>query len=161
MNAYYATFQTKFGPFSVAVDASGAILATAFGGLEELKSRDRGVADFVRDGKRTAEPRSQITDYLAGRRNDFNLPLSPNGSPFQHRVWKALLAIPRGKTRSYGELARRLESSARAVGRANATNPICLIVPCHRVIGADGALTGFAFGTEIKRRLLDLESDDN
>ena len=86
------------------------------------------------------------------------MPLAPAGTAFQQRVWKALLRIPFGRTRSYGEIARELRSSARAVGRANSTNPVCLIVPCHRVIGADGSLTGFAFGEDLKRRLLEHEA---
>jgi methylated-DNA-[protein]-cysteine S-methyltransferase len=83
--------------------------------------------------------------------------MAPKGSAFQLRVWQALREIPVGETRSYGELAKGLGSSARAVGRANATNPICVIVPCHRVIGANGDLTGFAFGVEIKQWLLEIE----
>lgn len=159
MNVFYSTFPTPLGTFSVAVDASGAVIATAFGGLPALKSRVREVDEFLVEESLTADARAQILDYLNGRRLDFALPLAAAGSSFQHRVWEALIAIPRGRTSSYGELAKKLKSSARAVGRANATNPICLIVPCHRVIGADGALTGFAFGTEIKRRLLDLEKN--
>ena len=100
-----------------------------------------------------------MVDYLAGKRADFDIPLAPSGTAFQQRVWEALREIPRGETRSYGALAKKLRSSARAVGRANATNPICVTVPCHRVIGMDGSLTGFAFGVETKRRLLALESE--
>ncbi len=153
---YTSTFETAAGLFSVAVDAGGAVVATAFGGSDALKKRC-GPSEFVGDEKRTSRARIQIVEYLAGRRRDFDLKLAAEGSPFQARVWEALCAIPRGQTRSYGALAKDLKSSARAVGRANATNPICLIVPCHRVIGADGSLTGFAFGEEIKRRLLALE----
>jgi len=87
------------------------------------------------------------------------VPLAPIGTEFQKRVWDALCAIPVGETRGYAQLAGQLGSpqAARAVGRANATNPICLFVPCHRVIGADGSLTGFAFGEDIKRKLLEHE----
>ncbi|ATC63023.1 cysteine methyltransferase [Nibricoccus aquaticus] len=156
MTAYTSTFPTPFGPFSVAVSETGAVLATAFGNLDAL--RDRFDADTViDDSKRTQAARDQISAYLAGKRTDFDLPLAPEGSAFQQRVWSALRSIPRGETRSYGYLAKKLRTAARAIGRANATNPICLIVPCHRVIGADGSLTGFAFGEEIKRRLLELE----
>jgi methylated-DNA-[protein]-cysteine S-methyltransferase len=152
-----STFDTAFGPFSVAVDETGAVVATAFGDLTALVARCSGDVELIADEKPTAKARAQITAYLAGKRREFDLPLAARGSDFQQRVWKALRAISRGETRSYGALAKSLKSSARAVGRANATNPICLIVPCHRVIGADGSLTGFAFGEEIKRRLLALE----
>jgi methylated-DNA-[protein]-cysteine S-methyltransferase len=109
------------------------------------------------DETRTRDAREQVLAYFRGDRRAFALELAPAGTVFQQRVWAALGRIPYGETRSYGELARALRSSPRAVGRANATNPIVLIVPCHRVIGADGALTGFAFGEKIKRRLLDHE----
>ncbi|MSU52855.1 MAG: hypothetical protein CK538_08275 [Opitutia bacterium] len=98
--------------------------------------------------------RVQLREYYAGKRREFEVRLAARGSVFQQKVWAALRAIPPGETRSYGELARTLGSAARAVGRANATNPIAVIVPCHRVIGANGALTGFAFGIEIKAWLL-------
>ena len=157
MKAYFSTFETDIGLFSLAVDESGVVVASAFGGLEGLKRQRRESVEFIADEKRTATPRAQITEYLAGERVSFDLIVAGEGSEFQQRVWKALREIPRGQTRSYGALAKELRSSARAVGRANATNPICVIVPCHRVIGADGSLTGFAFGVEIKRRLLVLE----
>jgi methylated-DNA-[protein]-cysteine S-methyltransferase len=101
--------------------------------------------------------RTQLRGYFAGRRRTFDLRLAPDGTAFQQSVWAALREIPYGETRSYGELARQLGTSPRAVGRANATNPICLIVPCHRVVGADGTMTGYAFGEKIKHRLLALE----
>jgi methylated-DNA-[protein]-cysteine S-methyltransferase len=157
MNTVYCdTFATPFGPFSIAMNEAGAVVATAFGDRAALQARP-GVCHVIRDKLRTAPARRQIEEFLAGRRTRFELPLAPAGSPFQQRVWRALRQIPRGETRTYGQLAAQLRSSPRAVGRANATNPICPIVPCHRVIGADGSLTGFAFGLEIKRRLLELE----
>jgi len=149
----FCTFPTPLGIMSLATDDSGAIVATAFGGQDALGTRF-AAGELVRDNERTKEAREQIAAYFARERRNFTLRLAPQGTPFQLRVWTALRAIPFGGTRSYGELARELESSPRAVGRANATNPICLIVPCHRVIGADGSLTGFAFGEELKRRLL-------
>jgi methylated-DNA-[protein]-cysteine S-methyltransferase len=153
---YYSTFPTALGDFSVAVAEDGAVAATAFGDVEALESRFAS-GNLQRDEKRTAEARAQITAYLAREREDFTLTLAPHGSDFQQRVWWALRKIPPGQTCSYGELARELQSAPRAVGRANATNPICVIVPCHRVIGADGSLTGYAFGETIKRRLLERE----
>ncbi len=153
-------FATPLGPFSIATDETGAIVATAFGDLAALTQRLSVSTKLVtgRDAERaTAPARAQLAAYFKGERLHFDLPLAPQGTVFQQRVWTALRAIPRGETRSYGELARTLKSSPRAVGRANATNPICVIIPCHRVIGADGSLTGFAFGVEIKQRLLALE----
>ncbi len=102
----------------------------------------------------------QLTEYFAGRRTVFDLTLDFHGTAFQQSVWRALLAIPFGETRSYGEIARQLGNPAavRAVGAANGRNPISIIAPCHRVIGADGQLTGFAGGLGAKRTLLALES---
>ncbi len=106
-----------------------------------------------------AEAMAQLAAYFAGERRDFDLPLAPAGTAFQRRVWEALRAIPYGGTTSYGELAAAVghPSSARAVGAANGANPLAIVVPCHRVVGADGTLTGYAGGLEAKRRLLDLE----
>ena len=152
MTHYHSTFPSPFGAFSVAVDEGGAVTRTTFGGFDSLK---RGAAaQWERDERRTAEARGQLEAYFEGRLRDFSLTLAPAGSVFQQRVWRLLCDIPYGETRSYGEIARRLESSARAVGGANGSNPVCVIVPCHRVIGSDGSLTGFGFGEELKRRLL-------
>jgi methylated-DNA-[protein]-cysteine S-methyltransferase len=102
---------------------------------------------------------AQLGEYFAGARRDFDLPLAPAGTPFQLTVWEQLRLIPYGTTTSYGELARRVGNPAasRAVGLANGRNPIAIIVPCHRVIGANGSLTGFGGGMAAKRTLLDLE----
>ncbi|QXC60816.1 methylated-DNA--[protein]-cysteine S-methyltransferase [Aquihabitans sp. G128] len=102
----------------------------------------------------------QLEAYFAGELRRFDLVLEPSGSPFQHRVWEQLRAIPYGETRSYGQLATALGDPglSRAVGTANGRNPLSIIVPCHRVIGADGSLTGFGGGLPRKRLLLDLES---
>jgi len=105
--------------------------------------------------------RGQLSEYFAGVRTSFDLALVMDGTPFQRRVWRALQDLPYGETISYGELARRIDQPAapRAVGLANGRNPISVIVPCHRVIGTDGTLTGYGGGTERKRFLLDLEQD--
>lgn len=155
MNHAYATIHTPVGPFSLAVDADGRVTATAFGGRTALQRR-LGPAKLVRNATVTEPALAQVRAFFAGKRRDFTLPLAPAGTAFQRRVWSALTEIPHGETRTYGQIAAALgkPSAARAVGRANATNPICLLVPCHRVIGADGSLTGFAFGEAIKRRLL-------
>ena len=101
----------------------------------------------------------QLTEYFAGKRREFDLPLNPQGTEFQQRVWAELTQIPFGETRSYGQLAKRLGNSnaSRAVGLANGRNPIAIIVPCHRVIGADGSLTGFGGGLDRKEWLLSHE----
>lgn len=103
---------------------------------------------------------AQLAAYFAGRLTRFDLALAPEGTPFQREVWSALTEIPYGETVSYSELARRIgrPAATRAVGAANGKNPLPIVVPCHRVIGADGSLTGFGGGISIKRRLLDLEA---
>lgn len=107
-----------------------------------------------------AAARTQLDEYFAAQRTTFDLPLDADGTPFQEAVWAQLRAIPFGATRSYGEIAAALRrpDAARAVGAANGANPLAIVVPCHRVIGAGGALTGFAAGIERKRWLLDHEA---
>jgi methylated-DNA-[protein]-cysteine S-methyltransferase len=116
--------------------------------------------DWERDDGAFAGAREQLSEYFAGGRVDFDVPIELHGSGFQLRVWEALRQIPYGQTISYGELARRIgiPSAVRAVGSTNGLNPIAVIVPCHRVIGANGKLTGYAGGLENKRLLLDLEA---
>ncbi|MBX3227499.1 MAG: methylated-DNA--[protein]-cysteine S-methyltransferase [Labilithrix sp.] len=115
--------------------------------------------DSPHDDAPLLEARRQLDAYFAGTRARFDLPLAPRGTPFQLRVWRALRAIPYGETTSYGALARKIgDTGPRAVGAANGRNPIPVIVPCHRVIGADGSLTGFGGGLPTKRWLLDHEA---
>src|SRR5947209_4398636 len=111
-------------------------------------------------GEAFAAARTQLEQYFAGEREGFELSLAPRGGDFEQRVWAALQQIPYGETESYGSIARRIgaPSAARAVGLANGRNPIAVIIPCHRVIGADGSLTGFGGGLPRKRFLLDLEA---
>ncbi|MSP21935.1 MAG: methylated-DNA--[protein]-cysteine S-methyltransferase [Dehalococcoidia bacterium] len=113
-----------------------------------------------RDTASASETARQLREFFAGTRAHFDLPLAPIGTPWQTAVWNALLEIPFGETTTYGELARRLDrpSAARAVGASVGRNPISLIIPCHRVVGANGALTGYASGLERKRWLLDFEA---
>jgi len=154
---YFATvFPTRLGSFALAVDAQGALVAAAFGSLTDLRQRT-GPARWTESADRTAAARGDVECYFADPAHRFQTPVAAPGSAFQRKVWSALAAIPRGETRSYGQIAQALQSSPRAVGRANATNPVCLIVPCHRVIGADGSLTGYAFGEQLKFQLLDWE----
>jgi methylated-DNA-[protein]-cysteine S-methyltransferase len=108
-----------------------------------------------------AQARTQLAAYFAGDLKDFDLPLSAAGTPFQQRVWEALRAIGYGETVTYGEIARRLglpPGASRAVGLANGRNPIAIVVPCHRVIGSNGKLVGYAGGLDRKQKLLSLES---
>lgn len=108
------------------------------------------------------EAEQQLRDYFAGKRTSFSIPLDFLGTAFQKKVWAALLKIPFGETRSYGQIARQIghPKAVRAVGAANGRNPISIIAPCHRVIGANGKLTGFAGGLEVKALLLRLESQE-
>ncbi len=105
------------------------------------------------------EAQKQLNEYFEGRRKIFNLPLNPAGTEFQHKVWSALKEIPYGGIRTYKQIAEQIgnPSACRAVGMANNKNPIMIVVPCHRVIGSNGALTGYASGVDIKEKLLDLE----
>ena len=102
---------------------------------------------------------AELAEYFAGTRREFTLPLAPAGTPFQQAVWRALLQIPYGETRTYAQIAEAVgrPKAVRAVGSANNRNPILFIVPCHRVIGANGNLVGYAYGVEMKRTLLQLE----
>lgn len=121
--------------------------------------RMRPQKDWTRSSEPFEAAITQLREYFAGRRRGFDLPLAPAGTDFQRRVWRALTTIAYGETISYGELARRIGNprASRAVGLANGANPLPIIVPCHRVIGASGALTGFGGGLPIKRTLLALE----
>lgn len=116
-------------------------------------------AGAVERGGVLARAAAQLTEYFAGERRDFDLPLAPSGSAFQIAVWRALARIPFGATTSYGELARSIgrPSASRAVGAANGRNPLSIVLPCHRVIGASGELTGYGGGLPMKRWLLDHE----
>ena len=144
----------------------GELLAVGDGrALHGLYMQEGRTAMAVRsDWERADEPfgevRAQLADYFDGRRTVFDLPLAMQGTPFQLQAWRALQDIRYGETISYGEQARRIGRPAdpRGVGQANGRNPIAVIVPCHRVIGADGSLTGYGGGLERKRRLLELEA---
>lgn len=116
-------------------------------------------ADWQHDPSAFTVAVEQLHEYFAGKRQDFSLQLAPEGTPFQLRVWQELRKIPYGETISYGELARRIgkPTASRAVGAANGRNPLSIVVPCHRVIGANGTLTGFGGGLDNKRTLLAME----
>jgi len=149
----YSILPTPVGDLLLTAGDDGALTAV------HLPNRHPDTGDWTRDDAHLAPARAELTEYFAGERTAFDLTLRPAGGAFQRRVWDALREIPYGETTSYGELARRLGApgSARAVGAANGANPLAIVVPCHRVIGASGALTGYAGGLECKRALLDLE----
>jgi O-6-methylguanine DNA methyltransferase len=151
------------GGIAFAVDESGALVRVDF--LEELAFADH-CSRLEADGislehapEACTRVRDQLQAYLGRTRRSFDLELKPEGTAFQLRTWEALRSIPYGETISYGELASRVgdASAVRAVGQANNRNPIPIVIPCHRVIGADGALVGFGGGLAIKGMLLDLE----
>jgi len=128
----------------------------------EKKAGDHERTDgLVRDDRHSVlvETERQLNEYFAGNRREFDIPLDMRGTRFQKSVWEALLAIPFGETRSYGQIARQLgnANATRAVGAANGQNPIPIVVPCHRVVGSNGTLTGFGGGLETKAQLLSLE----
>lgn len=116
-------------------------------------------APRVRDAKPFAAVIAQLDEYFAGTRRRFDLALAPGGTPFQRKVWQQLRKIPYGRTITYAQLAHRVgnDAACRAVGAANGRNPLPIVVPCHRVIGSDGSLTGFGGGLTAKRKLLELE----
>lgn len=148
----HLTIPSPVGPLLLVADGD-ELLEIGFGG---------GPTDGAPAERETAllrETRAQLDAYFAGTLRSFDLPLAPRGTPFQLRVWEALLEIPYGETWSYADVARRLDSptATRAVGAANGRNPLPIVIPCHRVIGADGSLTGYGGGLGIKRSLLRLE----
>ena len=150
---------TPLGELAFALDTDGALVAVAFGppatlaplcGLAPARS-----ADLATDPARTAGVRARFAAYFADAHLGLDLPVAPRiGTPFQRRVWQTLARIPLGSTWSYARLAAETGSVARAVGGANGANPLALVLPCHRVIGADGSLTGYAGGLDRKRWLL-------
>lgn len=151
----FRRIESPIGPLLIASDADGLC------NIEFHDSRhpvDRGL---WRGGNSAVLDATEIQfgEYFAGERRQFDLPLSPTGTEFQRRVWRALETIPYGRTISYAELARRVGNpkASRAVGLANGRNPLSIVVPCHRVIGADGSLTGYGGGLSIKAFLLRLE----
>ena len=129
-------------------------------GIRSLHFAEGQAVPTGQGGLYLADARRQLAEYFAGKRRDFDLPLSPHGTPFQEKVWAALRAIPYGETRCYQQIARMTgsEQAARAVGMANNRNPIAILIPCHRVVGKNGALVGYAGGLWRKQYLLDLEA---
>ena len=152
---YWTTIDSPVGPLLLAGDRT-TLRVLWFG--HGRRAQGPG-ATWTESAAELSGVTAQLREYFAGRRTRFDLAVAPAGTAFQQRVWRALLDIPYGETTSYGELARRLGDvkATRAVGLANGANPIAIVIPCHRVIGAGGALTGFGGGLATKRALLDLE----
>lgn len=159
-NAYLEVVESPAGPLAFAVDEAGALLRAQFVAGHYRASLEHELERTgyhpARDPQRTAQALAQLREYHRGERYIFDLPLALVGSIWQRAVWQALTQIPFGETRSYGALAAYLgrPHAARAVGHANGANPLPLIVPCHRLIGANGALTGYGGGLELKAQLL-------
>ncbi|HEV7766715.1 MAG TPA: methylated-DNA--[protein]-cysteine S-methyltransferase [Thermoanaerobaculia bacterium] len=141
--------ETPIGAMDATVDGEGRLVELHFGAAEDCPPPTADCKPVI----------DQLNDYFSGKRKTFELTLAPRGTPFQLAVWNALLEIPYGDTISYAELARRIgkPSAVRAVGAANGANPIPVIIPCHRVIGSNGSLTGYGGGIERKQWLLALE----
>ncbi len=142
------------------VEHAGAITAIEFSPYRDADGRPRGERDDANPV--LVETVRQLTAYFARDLKEFDLPLAPKGSDFQQQVWAQLLKVGYGETASYGQIAHRLghsNAASRAVGLANGRNPIPIVIPCHRIIGADGTLTGYAGGIERKQTLLELEQD--
>ncbi|HEY3829997.1 MAG TPA: methylated-DNA--[protein]-cysteine S-methyltransferase [Solirubrobacteraceae bacterium] len=151
----FAYIESPVGELLVTADAAGALTRLYFPG--RISPQEAG---WTHDEAPFVELRRQLDAYFAGELEDFDLRLAPSGTSFQLQVWRALREIPYGATASYGEIARAVgqPAAARAVGGANNRNPIAIIVPCHRVIGAGGSLTGYGGGLDRKRLLLELEA---
>lgn len=170
----WTSMESPLGPVKVvahkgavtAVEFTGPVTGAATAGprssmrLAAERADGRPVGDRADDDPLLREAVAQLTGYFAREVKEFDLPLRPDGTAFQQRVWEQLRLVPYGETTSYGEIARRLGMNAgasRAVGAANGRNPVAIVIPCHRVVGTNGLLSGYAGGVERKQALLDLE----
>lgn len=151
MNSKYH-YETPIG--RVCIEENGSAITGLY--FDSERSGEEKETPLLKEAYR------QLTEYFQKKRKSFDLPLMPKGTDFQKKVWEALRAIPYGETRSYGEIARQIgnEKACRAVGGANNKNPIMIFIPCHRVIGADGSLTGFGGGLPAKKYMLELEKNE-
>lgn len=151
----YTYIDTPIGELLAAISSEGVVRI----GFVRNGQRDVPRDEWTHSATRLRDVATQIREYFDGERTEFDLRLDARGTEFQRRVWAALRTIPYGETRTYGEISRVIgqPAASRAVGLANGANPIPIIVPCHRVIGSSGALTGFGGGLEVKRFLLELE----
>ena len=155
LQIWYTVMDSPFGPVCVAGTRAGLLRVDFQRGNRPV----RPVATWQEDSGLLCDALHQLLEYFQGQRQFFSLPLAPPGTPFQQRVWQALQRIPFGTTLTYRELAQRLgmPHAARAVGQANGRNPLAVVIPCHRLIGSDGQLRGYAGGIALKQRLLQHE----
>ena len=158
---YESVVPSPVGPLTLRAGEHGLTALV----LEHDRNRERHLSAPAKECRPGDEPpvqaraRTWLEDYFTGKQPDIkNIPLDPPGTDFQKRVWQYLLTIPYGETRTYGDLAKAMNSSPQAIGGAVGRNPISILIPCHRVVGADGSLTGYAGGLEVKRFLLALEA---
>ena len=162
MSLVYKFMDSPVGKLKLVAGREG--LVAVLWGRDKPSQADVELGEMrLDDGNRIlVETERQLNEYFAGKRREFDLRLEMRGTPFQKSVWEALLGIPYGETRSYGEIAKQIgrPSASRAVGAANGQNPIPIVVPCHRVIGSTGKLTGFGGGLDVKEKLLGLESQE-
>lgn len=149
---YYTYYKSPLGEIALTANDLGLKTLTFIDGKKELVIPE----DYQENPEKFNQVCQQLTEYFAGEREAFDLPLAATGTPFQQKVWQALCSIKQGETKTYAWLAKRInnEKAVRAVGSANGANPIALIVPCHRVIGTNGKLTGYAGGLALKAKLL-------
>ena len=153
---WYDNIKTPVGRLTMAADGDGLRYVL----FETSRYEAAGRESWTRDASAVRDARHQLLEYFAGERRRFDLALSPQGTPFQLSVWRALREIPFGATWSYADVARQIAApkAVRAVGAANGRNPLPIVVPCHRVIGSDGSMTGFGGGLGVKQFLLRHES---
>lgn len=152
---YYSYLDSPVGPLLLVGDDEELTMISFSRGKKSRHVRP----EWQRRDSAFGQARRELEEYFAGRRREFTVPVRPRGTPFQLAVWSALRTIPYGSTRSYRDIAEQIgrAKATRAVGMANGSNPLPIVVPCHRVIGANGSLTGFGGGIETKRFLLELE----
>ena len=150
-NTYY-TYDSPFGKITIVSDGTAITSVKTQSHIDPIGEKKASTLTDI--------AAMQLDEYFAGKRKKFDMPLNPQGTAFQLSVWKALQAVPYGKTRSYKQIAQAIGNpkACRAVGLANNKNPIWIIIPCHRVIGADGALTGYGGGLRMKEKLLEIEN---
>lgn len=158
MTNYYTTFQSPLGVMTLQANQEGLLGAW----FETQTTQPDSLGIYTEDNPVLCQAVVQLTEYFSGSRSDFDLPVAAKGTAFQTQVWKALATIPYGETWSYQDLANAIGNpkAVRAVGLANGKNPVSVIVPCHRVIGKSGKLTGYAGGVERKAKLLQLEQSE-
>jgi len=156
---YYHNWSSPIGPLLLVASDRGLVRLEFHGDtkLDWLQSREK--ADWAESSEKLKLFRRELEEYFAGKRREFTFPLDLRGTDFQKKCWRALLHIPYGETRSYADIARAIgrPKAVRAVGGANHQNPVAIVVPCHRVIGSGGSLTGYGGGLPLKEKLLQLE----